>query len=441
MAISLPFFDDFNRADGPLGVPWIGATWTVESNEAKNTPTLGSEEYTNEDLEDWDDAETPTWWNHSHAGTSTVNREGVEQHGGTYCVRFDIDASNSVAQITKGIDVGDANEWLLVTHWAKSSIAGKTGAFNRFGWEGNNINRTLTTDWVQYFEGGRARLDPAPNYFKSVIAPSSSLYWDDVSLKVLTLSTLFGSLQTTVSANIVAGVDVTLAHIGVPSGLVICLDDTGTPANFVIGYHNGYEIFLEKCVAGTYTTLIQSVTAYTPGATIQIVKSGTQVELWYDGNKIGATQTVSDVGIVDNTLHGLFSIYSENTLDNYSLIELFDESVSLARLASMMSYSQEIVNEVTNLSSFYGLGAAAQKIDNESVIFSSFYGLSVAELFEISELVALTRTNSVFLIDNAILFNNISLLKVSAMLAELPLLYIFAKGDNAFGIFYRDKRA
>jgi hypothetical protein len=117
-----------------------------------------------------------------------------------------------------------------------------------------------------------------------------------------------------------------------------------------------------------------------------------------------------------------------------------NESVILARLLGITSYSQVLSNEVTSLSSFYGLGAAAQRISDESVIFSSFYGLSMAELFEASELVTLAKTNSVSLADNAMLFNNVGLLKVVAIIAEPQSLYIFAKGDNAFGIVYRDKR-
>lgn len=117
-----------------------------------------------------------------------------------------------------------------------------------------------------------------------------------------------------------------------------------------------------------------------------------------------------------------------------------NENVILARLLGITSYSQVISNEATSLSSFYGLGAVAQKISDESVIFSSVYGLSVAELFETFELVTLAKTNSVSLADNAMLFNNIGLLKVVAIIAEPQSLYIFAKGDNAFGIVYRDKR-
>lgn len=117
-----------------------------------------------------------------------------------------------------------------------------------------------------------------------------------------------------------------------------------------------------------------------------------------------------------------------------------NENVILARLLGITSYPQVIINEATSLSSFYGLGAVAQKISDESVIFSSVYGLSVAELFETFELVTLAKANSVSLADNALLFNNVGLLKVVAIIAEPQSMYIFAKGDNAFGIFYRDKR-
>lgn len=50
-------------------------------------------------IELWDDAVTPTIWSKTEGGTSTVNREAVEQRSGIYCARLDVDASNSVAQI------------------------------------------------------------------------------------------------------------------------------------------------------------------------------------------------------------------------------------------------------------------------------------------------------------------------------------------------------
>jgi len=55
-------------------------------------------------------------------------------------------------------------------------------------------------------------------------------------------------------------------------------------------------------------------------------------------------------------------------------------------------------------------------------------------------MVAFTKTNSLSLADNAILFDNVSLLKVDDILIEAPLLYIFSNGNNAMSISFRDKR-
>ena len=50
-------------------------------------------------FEQWTDALTPTKWTGSASGTSSVNREGSTQYEGAYCVRLDIDGSNSVAYV------------------------------------------------------------------------------------------------------------------------------------------------------------------------------------------------------------------------------------------------------------------------------------------------------------------------------------------------------
>ncbi len=116
----------------------------------------------------------------------------------------------------------------------------------------------------------------------------------------------------------VADVDLVITAL-TQAGLVLCLDDAATPANFLIAYHDGTKAHLEKCVAGTYTSLISAAAAYSANATLRVIKDGTSVDLFYNEVKVGTTQTVSDAGIKDNTIHGLFSTYPGNTLDNFML--------------------------------------------------------------------------------------------------------------------------
>ena len=107
---------------------------------------------------------------------------------------------------------------------------------------------------------------------------------------------------------------------GTQAGLVLNLDDASSPANFVLAYHNGSYANLVKCVAGTYTSVISASATYAAGANLVVTKEGTSYTLYYNNAKIGATSTISDAGIVDNTLHGLFSTYSANQLDNFLLM-------------------------------------------------------------------------------------------------------------------------
>ena len=73
---------------------------------------------------------------------------------------------------------------------------------------------------------------------------------------------------------------------------------------------------LVRCVAGVYTDIISASVTYAAGATLRVIKDGTSYSLYYNNIQVGTTQTISDAGIVDNTIHGLFSTYSGNTLDN-----------------------------------------------------------------------------------------------------------------------------
>ena len=141
---------------------------------------------------------------------------------------------------------------------------------------------------------------------------------DDASSKVATLSTLFATQNFGV-ANVTADVDLTIATI-TQAGLVLNLDSAGTPANFVMAYHNGTKAVLEMCVAGTYTTVITATTAYSANATLRVIKSGTSYSLYYNGAQVGTTHAISDAGIISNTIHGLFSTYSGNTMDNYLVV-------------------------------------------------------------------------------------------------------------------------
>lgn len=76
-------------------------------------------------FEDWQDATTPRQWTRSIGGTSTLNRESSTQHGGAYCLRADVDGSNSLAQASQTYVVKPSTWYRAVFNY-KTSAAGKS---------------------------------------------------------------------------------------------------------------------------------------------------------------------------------------------------------------------------------------------------------------------------------------------------------------------------
>ena len=58
---------------------------------------------------------------------------------------------------------------------------------------------------------------------------------------------------------------------------------------------------------------------YVAGATLRVIKDATKYRVYYNNALVGSEQTISDAGIIDNTIHGLFSTYSGNSFDNFTL--------------------------------------------------------------------------------------------------------------------------
>ncbi|MEK7550901.1 MAG: MerR family DNA-binding transcriptional regulator, partial [Patescibacteria group bacterium] len=144
---------------------------------------------------------------------------------------------------------------------------------------------------------------------------------DNFSVKPLTLSSLFSSVSTS-DTDVIADANVTLTA-GTQAGLVLNLDSTSTPANFLIAYHDGANVKLDKNVGGTYTNLISAAATYSAGATLRVITytsaGALKVRVYYNNALVGNEQTVSDAGIISNTKHGLFSTYSGNSFDNFTL--------------------------------------------------------------------------------------------------------------------------
>jgi hypothetical protein len=160
--------------------------------------SIGAELVTDGGMETWASATNLTNWVEYLAGTSTVNREGADKHGGTYSCRLDVDASNSQVRINNSASIVlTAGGSYKLSLWYKTS-AGKTakinltdtstttwldstGAWGEYTW----IALPAVTDWTEY-----TIYFPCPSGYTNFIlyldilsAASSSVYYDDVSIK------------------------------------------------------------------------------------------------------------------------------------------------------------------------------------------------------------------------------------------------------------------
>lgn len=273
---------------GGSGLTWTGATWSVSGAKAVNTPvTLGSEVIVNGDF-----SADATWT--KDAGWTIAGGVGVHSAVGSAEAIYQNKGSNGVWYIYS-FDVVSASGGTIYRWWMGGLL-------------GNSISTTGTKIATARATGSNAVGVYANGSFVGTI--------DNVSLKALTLSELFASVSVS-TADVLADVNVVVTA-GTQAGLVLNLDSAATPANFVITYHNGTNVLIEKCVAGVYTTVLSAVATYSAGATLRVAKIGSAYRVYYNNALVGSV-TIADAGIISNSRHGLFSTYSQNSLDNFVL--------------------------------------------------------------------------------------------------------------------------
>jgi hypothetical protein len=328
-------YDTFTRGDGAIGSTenagpdsqyvaprtWTGSTCTVSSNKAIITPaTFGSEELTNGGFDNWtgDDPDSWTVSGESGADPEITEVAAGEAHadaptaGGKHA-NFYSSATDNAPTILQAITT--ANKW----YYCEMDIDTETAAGAQLLSHGGKFwDNCANGAGIYYF----TFLADGANFSATGKGPPLDVTVDSISVKELTLSELFSTVDAGQQDVVI---DVDIVHSagkqvkGTCAGVVLCLDDAATPANFIIAITNGNKLYLEKCVAGTYTSLINSTYTYSSGATLRVVKDGTSVSVFYNNAKVGTTQTVSDAGVKDNTIHGLFSTYASNTMDNFTL--------------------------------------------------------------------------------------------------------------------------
>lgn len=323
--------DAFTRANAALGLTGGGAVeesggdgltwvfdagiWTVDTNQAKGTPAVGSEMHTESNAAadpNGSEADAITGW--ASPNCDLISQD-VEVDTGTYALKCDGTGASGRAEYLFTAVLG---AWYQVTVALKRDDV----SFRAQTWSNLLLSSPLnpaTTAWTDLVLTTRATNANAGLRF--YVPDTQTGYLDNLSLKPITLSALFASLEVS-TTDVLIEAEVTLSDVAISrtqAGVVMNLDDAATPANFVIAYHDGTNANLDKCVAGVYTSVISAAAAYAAGAVLRVIKDGTSYSLYYNNAKVGSTSTISDAGIVDNVLHGLFSTYSANRLDNFAV--------------------------------------------------------------------------------------------------------------------------
>ena len=286
---------DYTPEVGPIAGG--GANWDVQTNEARNSPVAGGEIVGNPDFTDWT-GDNPNWWSLFSAedGTNYVT-EAPAGHA-----RFVSDGgTGAILRRTVTLTVG---AWYTI---AADITARASGSFKV------QLGSAIISWAATGAQVGTGRCLTEETLYCGRVA-ACDVTVNSMSVKPLTLSDFISGADYGYS-DVLVNADLAVTA-QTQAGVVACLDDLATPANFLLAYHDGTNAHLEKCVAGVYTSLVNTAAAYAANAPIRIIKDGTSVDLFYNNVKIGATQTVNDAGIMSNTIHAKFSTFIDNRVDN-----------------------------------------------------------------------------------------------------------------------------
>ena len=342
-------------ASGPAvpSLAWTqgtGSTWTVSGGTVSNTPsTTGGELTTNGDFSSWSGG-YPTWWNHEVTVNDTITQVGNGQlNGGAGTGALNLyRVDNALANnINKDI--------LTIGGWYQFGVSVDTYGSGSLGL--NNINAAdfnSAGSKLKTFKATSATLK------LSTSSTSTNITVDNVSTQALSLSSLFATVPSG-KTDVIANADITStwgAATG-QAGIATNLDSATTPTAGIVAYltrtnaTTGANVTLDKFTAATtWTNLIAATTVtYSAGATLRVVTyhsdaNTLKVRVYYNNALVGSEQTVTDAGIISNTIHGLFSTYSGNTFDNFTLWARGsdNEYSSLALLANPADYLTATVN-------------------------------------------------------------------------------------------------
>lgn len=300
---------------GGSGLTWNdpGGTWTVAGGVAYNTPATGA------DL--WD-APASVFTSGTYAwvpyGTNTIANvantlEITYVSGGSGAYNIFSNANDLSSDLT-------TNSWYTLGLDVKVN-AGSSVILCIVGGNTAPAAAITSTTFVPVTTTFRQTVGGSNVNFLSSMSAGEIVTIDNLSLKPLTLNTLFRTRDAG-TANVIAEVKLGANPAGTQAGIVFNLDNFTTPTTYGLLYYDGTNIRVDAIIAsGTPTSKISSAYTWAAGTILRLVRDGTELRAYvWNGTawaQVGTTQSMN--AALTGTLHGTFSTYSGNTMDDFVL--------------------------------------------------------------------------------------------------------------------------
>ena len=300
---------------GGAGLAWNdpGGTWTVAGGVLYNTPATGA------DL--WDApaaAFTSGTYGWTAGGTNTIANVS-----NTLAMTYVNDARGAYEYLS---DAKDLSTNLTVGTWYKFTLdssvnSGTYGLVFSDSITDTNKSGLSNTTPASYTITSRSLHATAAFVRGSGLGAGQVLKFDNLSLKALTLNTLFRTRDAG-TANIVAEVKLGANPAGTQAGTVFNLDSASSPTTYGLLYYDGTNIKVDEIIAsGTPTSKISSAYTWAAGTILRLIRDGTELRAYvWNGTtwvQVGTTQSMN--AAFTGTLHGTFGSAPGATMDNFVL--------------------------------------------------------------------------------------------------------------------------
>jgi hypothetical protein len=297
--------------DGAFPAGWTGATWTISSGKGVCSPTLGEELIADPGLEaTYTDGLCASLIKN---GSPTL-AESADAHGGSKAQEFTAAAGDDYVYKY----VTPAVTWYKFTTYAKRTAGAQGKTCIRLYQNGNSIFGSDYSDGITSATYAiKTAVHPAisatanskiyyPAYQYTAAGGIDTVIVDDMSLKTMAQSSLMALRKA--RADVTTKAQYTWDRNGWV-GVIARANAATNPDTFLMAYYRNYDptycyICLKKCVAGTWTSLIDTWSntpaaggGGIPSATqwLEIRCSGNTVQLFHNNIQVSTDKTVTDV--------------------------------------------------------------------------------------------------------------------------------------------------